>query len=174
MLDTHTLSIDRTRSAYMPIGFTIAEMILVLMLIGMLSGSVVVSLQGRDAEYAIRTTSQDLADAIRFAVEKAKVMRVPHRLVFDENQQAYWIEQADAENEAGYRPVTGRMGRLRKMAKGTSVKELSIDETSPVFVFHPNDFAMQLIVIGEVTERIQIEVLPETGKVEVTEIESSP
>ena len=120
-LHTPTRGAPATRRA-----FTVVEMLLVLVLIGALTGGVVVSLRGRRGEYALRTASQDLAAAIRFAAGQAQAGNVPHRVAFESDRRTYRVEVAADDDGSRFAPVGGRMGHSKSLGRAVEVVEVRV------------------------------------------------
>lgn len=152
-------------------GFTIAEMVVVLVLIGILAGSVVVSLAGRDVQYALRATSKDLTSCIGYAVTHTQHTRVPHRLVFDKAGEAYWVESLDAKTGDTFVAVRGAAGLPKRLPRGITVRldgepQNGSDEYALVVTFMPDYFEASLLISPEDDDReIRLEVLRDTGQV---------
>lgn len=108
-----------------PCGFTLIELMLVLILMGILTGSAVVALQGRDRPEALRLAAEDLAVAVGSAAEAAKRTGRPHVLVWEPEHRGYRLDAATggATGRAGEEttePVPGRAGRLHQLPEGVN------------------------------------------------------
>lgn len=104
-------------------GFTLIELMLVLILMGVLAGSAAVALQGRDQPEALRLAAEDLAVAVGSAAETAKRTGRIHVLVWEAESRGYRLDAVvqGASGRAGEEatePVVGRAGRLHRLPKG--------------------------------------------------------
>ena len=106
-------------------GFTLVELLLVLAILGILSGAATVSLCGRQDDYAIDAAAEDLAAALRFASTEAGIRRRPMRLALYEGGGAYRVETADATAPTGYAPVAGRAGRLKRLTHNVQIASVA-------------------------------------------------
>lgn len=101
--------------------FTLVELLLVLVLLGVFSTSAAVAFQGRDRPYALRVMGEDLGAAFRSAGSASRATRRPHRVVLDEVERVFWIEGSDAEAEGGFARVRGMAGRPHAFIDGVMV-----------------------------------------------------
>lgn len=100
-------------------GFTLIELLVVLVVIGLLAGSAVVALEGRQERRQFETQVQDLAAAIRFAAEQARATGSVHRVVIAEQQ--FRVER-ESGAISGFEPARGAAGRERPVARGMSIE----------------------------------------------------
>ncbi len=152
------------------VGFTLVEMMVVLVLIGLLAGSVVVAFEGRDADHAVRVAAEDLAEATRYAHREARVTQRPHRLVFDEAMRSFHVEWRPLDGQ--WRSVNGRPGRERVMPGGVWAEVDSSEQTpdgEPVtLTFDPaGGFVGRIRLVGEGGRVRVLESFAETGQVNV-------
>ena len=103
--------------------FTLVELLLVLTILAVFSGSVVVSLSGRGDAVALRTAANDLAAAIRLAASRARLTGQAHRVVMAAENGPFHIE-ALPDGEDGFVAAPGMAGRERNLPKGVRVVEL--------------------------------------------------
>lgn len=90
-------------------GFTLIETIIVLGLIALLIGGVLVGLSsGRQAE--VSRASNQLANTIRFAFNKARVTGSYYRLLIDIDKGTFSLQRGDGRM---YLPATDRYGRIK-------------------------------------------------------------
>ena len=156
--------------------FTLVEMILVLVLIGILASSVVVSFEGRQETHALRSAAQDLAATIRFAVREAAVANQSHRVVFDDAMSSYWVETVAAGTKHEYKPVRGWAGQGRRLNEGVTLVGVSsdgmtVEARAEALEFLPggSGFYGVIELKSRDDELVRIEVLEETGQVHVVE-----
>ena len=154
--------------------FTLAEMIVVLVIIGILAGSAVVSLRGRQDLSALRATTKDLAMALRFASDEARVRQRSYRVLFLQDLRAYRIETARTAME--FEPLDGPAGRIRHMAEGVRILTVMMDgeavEPLPQSMeFRPleSGFSGRVQLANKYGRTMAIEVMNASGQVHVSE-----
>jgi prepilin-type N-terminal cleavage/methylation domain-containing protein len=96
-------------------GFTMIEMLLVVLLLAVISGLAVPYIFQSIPSFQIKTAAGDLAYSIRYAQTRALMKNRMVRLVFDADFRSYKMEDgsgesADIDRET-FVPVSGRMGR---------------------------------------------------------------
>ena len=158
--------------------FTLVEMLLVLVLLATLTGTMAVSLGGRQDRHAIRVCAKDLATAIRFCAAQARLKGRPHRLAFYDGLRAYRVETIDTQSGQDFVPVYGQAGRKRTLVKGVEVtaistedRELDLADLTEILTFDPNgsSFHGKIELRNRKDEAITIEVLPTTAQVHIDE-----
>lgn len=103
-----------TRGRRRSLGFTLIEVLIVMGIIGLLIGSVVTGLgAGKQAQVA-RITNQ-LANTIRFAYNKARVTGSYYRLLIDLDKGTFTLQRGDNKM---YMPATDRYGRTMVVDPG--------------------------------------------------------
>jgi general secretion pathway protein H len=75
-------------------GFTLLEMMIVLALVALLTGSVVIGFRAF-TKSELRGSSAKLAGAIRYLFDRASATGKMHRLVLDFDEGKYWAEASD-------------------------------------------------------------------------------
>lgn len=152
---------------------TLVEMLVVLMLIGLLAGSAVVALDGRQGDHVLRTAAEDLATAIRFAARQSTASSRPHRLVFSEEQQAYRVEQLARGTLLEFEPVRGLAGTFRRMPASVTIEgvqsENPLEENTQVLEFRPGEssFSGTIKLVHVDGQKALLNVVGETGQVHV-------
>lgn len=152
---------------------TLVEMLVVLMLIGLLAGSAVVALDGRQGDHVLRTVAEDLATAIRFAAQQSHVSRRPHRLVFDEEQRAYRVEQLVRGTLLDFEPVRGLAGSFRPLPESVHIERIqsadSAADSVETLAFRPGErsFSGVIELAHERGRMGTLSVFGETGQVHV-------
>ncbi len=92
-------------------GFTLIETIIVLGLIALMVGGVMVGIgAGRQAE--VSRASNQLANTIRFAFNKARVTGTYYRLLIDLDKGTFSLQRGDGRM---YLPATDRYGRIKEL-----------------------------------------------------------
>jgi len=92
------ITLKNEKDDHLPGGFSLTEMLLVLVVIGILAGGTIASLQGRASRHALRLAGDDLAGAVRFAQEQARLYNRPCRLVLSD--QAFSVEAYQPTGES--------------------------------------------------------------------------
>lgn len=96
------------------LGFTLIEVLIVMGIIALLIGSVVTGIgASRQAEVA-RVTNQ-LANTVRFAYNKARVTGSYYRLLIDIDKGSFTLQRGD---DRMYLPATDRYGRIVQIDPG--------------------------------------------------------
>jgi len=165
-------------------GFTVLELLLVLVVLGVMAGSVVVSLSGRHRTNELETASRDLATALRYAHQNASLTQEAFRVVIAPQEAvsghlssdlAITVEIAEDLGRGLFRPARGMPGRPHALPKGVYLSDVIwsgqslVDE--PYELAFGSDAKMgwgQLQLSNEQGERIEIEVASLTGQVTVS------
>jgi type II secretion system protein H len=98
-------------------GFTLIEVLAVLLIFALLAGVALPNL-GLRTSRALDDESKRLASELEFARQRAVMTGVSHRLLFDLDEDAYWIEwfvsdQAPGDEEAAVAPAEDERGPLQ-------------------------------------------------------------
>jgi prepilin-type N-terminal cleavage/methylation domain-containing protein len=106
--------------------FTLIELLAVLLIMALVAGLTLPNLS-LGAERVVLGEAQDLASTFAFARQRAVATAVPHRVVFDLDEAAYWIE-VQPEEPALFGlgaplppPVTGGQRKVQLVAPPTAV-----------------------------------------------------
>ncbi len=157
-------------------GFTLVELLLVVVLIGVLAGAVAVSFAGRQDDQALRLAAADLAAAIRYASEQASVTGKAHRLVFEDAMRSYRVEELSGVGGSEFKRVRGRAGMFKRVGEGVRVAgvieragDLPRVERAVLFEAAGGGFAGRLQLVGRDDLRVWVEVAAETRQVRVVE-----
>lgn len=157
-------------------GFTLVELLLVLVIMAVCTGGVAVSLKGRQDHHALKAASRDLAEAIRYAAGEAALMELPHRVSFT-GDRSYRVEKLDRDTSGEFVPVTGTAGRQRSLTGNIQIvgfwgPDGQIMTPAPeclVFDQTPGSFSGQIRLQGLSSQRITIYVNGISGQVEIEE-----
>lgn len=166
------------------IGFTLVELMIVLLLIGVMASSAVVALQGREDPHALRVAADDLAAALRYAKQQSAQTGRVHRVLFTDDYRSYQIESAVLANteESGFTPVRGMAGQHHQIVEGVTLLNADMiplgdleisDEVSAPLAFNfgqgAHQFTGELILQNQAMESLRVVVLPQTGQIRVLE-----
>lgn len=100
----------------LPAGFTLVEMLLVVVLLGVLAAAAMPEFFRSYQHLQLQETTNDLAYFMRYAQSRAVLKNQPVRLVFSEDYKRYWLAQLpetdDPDNESvEFVRISGRWGR---------------------------------------------------------------
>ncbi len=98
-------------------GFSLIELMVVLVLIGIMTALIVPEMKGTYEEALLRATTRQMVDVFSLASSRAISLNQPHRVRFDRNAGRYFIERAsqEGEQESGFvraRDIPGGKGEL--------------------------------------------------------------
>lgn len=108
-------------------GFTFVEILVVIVLIGIMVGSVVISFRGRDEACALKMCAQDLAAAIDFAAGQARTAQRPHRVAFGNDGTSFLVETLSAGTQTAFVPARGLPGTARSLGDAVRLVGVSTD-----------------------------------------------
>jgi type II secretion system protein H len=75
-------------------GFTLVEMLVVVVIISIMSVAVVAEMHGTFQDALLRSTSRELADAFNLASSRAISVNRPHRIRLDRLEHRYVLERS--------------------------------------------------------------------------------
>jgi prepilin-type N-terminal cleavage/methylation domain-containing protein len=107
--------------------FTLTELLLVIVLIGILSGGAVVSLRGRGQVHALAVAAKDLAATVEYGREYGPAHGRACRLAWLLDHRAYWLEEAELSDGAAFTPLRGRCGQGHSLPE--SVRLAAVRDT---------------------------------------------
>ena len=89
------------------LGFSLVELMVVLVLIGIMTAMIVPEMKGTYEEALLRATSRRLVDVFHLASSRAVSLNQLHRVRFDKITSRYFIERAaqSAEHASGFVPA---------------------------------------------------------------------
>ena len=155
--------------------FTLVELLLVLTLISIVSGSIVVSFCGRKEAHALRQAARDLEHAISYIAAKTAQTRRVHRLVFSGDQRTYRLEGATDLGGIVFAPVRGVGGRNRALPDGVRVvsvqqhsEQINLSQQSLVFG-GSETFSGTIELTNRLGETVRFEIHPETAQISIIE-----
>ncbi|MCY2951748.1 MAG: GspH/FimT family pseudopilin [Planctomycetota bacterium] len=154
-------------------GFTLVEMLIVVVIIAVLAGSAVVNLQGRVDLHTLRASANDLAAAIRYAQTEAALSARPHRLLFQDERKVYEVEGVGGGG-GEFSPVAGAAGMSKLLVQGVRVRRIGpadgsadLDVQELVFNADGSGFSGVIELASRSNQTLQIQVWPQTGQVYV-------
>ena len=158
-------------SAPAPAGkaFTLMEMLITVMVIGVLAGGMGLALSGHHERRALDLAAQDVAAAVGFAREQTQLTGREHGLVLLPYGNGIRVDRTDEQS------VAGQAGRDHVFAGGIRLVEMRDlnDQRAPMadrLTLGPGGFAGQIVLQAPSGQRRTIEVL-ESGQAHVQELE---
>ena len=110
-------------------GFTLVEIMVVLVIISVLAGMIVPHMSGRTTAAKLRASARRLLVAARYARDFAATRRRKCRLVIDTKEQQYVLTcQQDPEHEPDlFAPLKTALGRAERLADGLTFSRVRIE-----------------------------------------------
>jgi len=163
------------------VAFSLIELMIVLVIMGVLATSVTVSIRGAQDGHALRAAADDLAGVLRYGFEESRITTTAHRVVFA-GGGSYRLEIADRLETVGldgtqsYRPAPGVAGIYRNFPAGVRIVAIKhsngqeVDDMSvPLLcVGGPEGFDGVIRLRNRRNETVVMEVLSVTGQVHVS------
>src|SRR5208282_1641128 len=84
-------------------GFTLVELMVVVIIIGIMSAAIVADMHGALADALLRSTSRQLISAFSSASSRAVSLNSRQRVRFDQNASRFFLEKPDPRG-AGFSP----------------------------------------------------------------------
>ena len=157
-------------------GFTLVEMLLVLVILAVSTAGVTVSLKGRQGRHVLKTSSQDLAQAISYAASEASMRGRPHRVVFY-GGNSYRVEKQALDSVNEFVPVTGMPGRTKVLEGSVRIsgfyeldgQVMFSTPESILFDQTTSSFSGQIGLCGQSNQEVKIIVNGLSGQVDISE-----
>ncbi len=95
-------------------GFTLVEIILVVVLLGIVAGLAFPDLSRVYDQFQLNQKVDNLAYLMRYAQSRAVIEGEKQRMVFTSDKRKYWLEEKVNDNEGveeKYHRISGRLGR---------------------------------------------------------------
>jgi type II secretion system protein H len=99
----------RTHSKRRKGGFTLVELLVVIVIVSIMSAAIVAEMRGTFQEALLRSTSRELAGACNLASSRAIAINRPHRVCLDQAGHRYFLERG-RRGGADFYPVRGIPG----------------------------------------------------------------
>ncbi len=118
-------------------GFTIIELLLVVVIIAVIAALAVPNFGGTYARVQLRKAADDLAYHMRYAQSYAITKNTPVRLEFDSSFTQYWLTRRSGDDAAQgtFLGLTGRMGEVIGVPRDVQV---SFEDGDPLLYFYPD------------------------------------
>lgn len=101
-------------------GFTMIELLLVILIVGTMAGLSAPKLRGSYERMRLTESANSLRSAIRMARETSITEGIPHRVALDLVDRAYWVEKQSTDGSR-YDRLQSRWGRGRGLPDGIHV-----------------------------------------------------
>jgi prepilin-type N-terminal cleavage/methylation domain-containing protein len=103
-------------------GFTLIELVVVVAIIGMLLASVAIRFDSLTVSARLRASAREIASTIGLAHSRASSTGRAQTLVFDTDNQQYWIDSSSEEGDASESP------RIRSLYRSIAFKDIQVGE----------------------------------------------
>jgi len=117
--------------------FTLLEIILVVLVIGVIAGLTVPNFSRTYANLELKKGAEDLAYLMRYAAGRAVIKNIKTRLEFNPEFSKYWLaeEIKDSEEEEGgeFKKISGRLGK-----KNNVPSRIKIELEEEFVYFYPD------------------------------------
>ena len=106
-------------------GFTLIEIMLVLTLIAILSSITMPSLRGLAVSTRLKSSAHEIRDMLHFARDMAVTERIAHLVVFDLDQNRYWLASSEtfAVEDLASSPITSPSSSTNQAVSATQTSE---------------------------------------------------
>lgn len=178
-------------------GFTLLELMVVLVLIGILTATIVPAMKGSYEDALLRSTARELASACTLTYSRAVTTSQLHRLRLDIKAGRYTIERASRGGEQGtafvpVREFPGAQGKLdtrisieirepvenpsaapEERAEPIPGDEMRMENPSEVISFYPDGTAdaREIVLRDREGYRLGMRLNPTTARVRLVELE---
>ncbi len=157
-------------------GFTLVELLIVLVMLGIFAGAMTVSLCGQQDRHAARLLARDLAAAVRYCNVQARQNHRAYRVAFDERMTGYRLQLATDRADAQFESIPGIVGLDRELGEGVEIEIVPADGQPPEIGESGlwwdgagNGFAGTIRVKSRRGDVVIIEVAEATGQVNLVE-----
>lgn len=106
-----------------PRGFTLIEMVLVVMLIGVFFGVASLRFDHLTHSSRLRASAREVGSTVGLAYSEALVQRRTHVLVFDTARNAYWVEAGTGEDAP-----ESAFARRRTLYRGVRFRDVMVGD----------------------------------------------
>ncbi len=176
-------------------GFTLMELMVVLVLIGLMTAMILPEMRGTYEEAVLSSTARKLADVCGIAYSRAVAVQQPHRLRLDRAAHRYSVERrisrtGGEDNYAPAQDIPGGEGKLDSrisidfgnpnegavgwVASDPSPPAQQVQYSDEGIVFYPDGTADARKIQLQDREGFRLAILinPTTARVQIKELES--
>lgn len=172
-------------------GFTLIELMVVLVLIAVLSGVIIAEMRGTFEDALLRSTARELMSVCALANSRSITTLQPHTVVIDPRESRYAIERMVREEEIGVtartvRDVHGGEGELDERIRVTvrdPARAMEEEERGPTranqsetaapgaitFYADGTADAREIVLVDRAGFELKLEVNPITARIRVVE-----
>jgi prepilin-type N-terminal cleavage/methylation domain-containing protein len=157
-------------------GFTLVELLIVLVMIAVLSCTLAANLAGRQDRQALHIAGKDLAAAVRYCRRQADLRQVAHRLAFGGPSSSYRVEISTPGSPDGFIPAAGQAGRYHRLPQTVCIRSVVAEggEQSPMpeaLLFAPagEGFSGTVQLVGRNGDALAVEVADGATQVRIVE-----
>jgi type II secretion system protein H len=129
---------------YSPRGFTLLELMVVIVLIGILSATLIPAMRGTYEAEILHAQSRRLTEALNLAYSRAVTLNQPHRLRLNTNELRFFIEGriTNPEGKTSFNPIPYAPGAQGSLDPRISIRRTTepSPDTQPLSLFDPITF----------------------------------
>ena len=132
----HPLTITLSSSIYQKRSFTIVELLIVLLLLGVVAGLAIPNFSTTFENLQLSETAKNISSFMYYAQSRSIMKGKGHRLVFDIAHHQYWLEDEigneDSEHSV-FEKISGRFGRIFYVPE-----DIRLEADPSVIQFYPD------------------------------------
>lgn len=154
-------------------GFTLIEMLMVLVLLAIFASGMAVLFAGRQDTHVLEAAVKDVVASVNYVQNQSKLKHRPYRIHFDIDNGSYQIETASSTASEKYSQVQGISGRRHVLPQGVYFNQLSIDDGNErCWIVSPGKDIPggEISLLNRRQEGKIIHILPQSGQVQVMEL----
>ena len=173
------------RSPEQRAGFTLLELMVVIVLIGIMTAMILPDMRGTYADVLLRAASRKIVSLCQLANSRAITLNKTHRLRFERTSGRYFLERQTDNSASDFRPLTELSGmegvlerrlvvEIQKAIEDPASANPWIAPSAPdTIAFYPDGTAEQAeILLRERSGlRLALRINPVTARVQIIESE---
>jgi len=110
-------------------GFTLIELMVVIVLIGIMTAMIIPEMKGTFEEALLRSTARQLVNAFNLGYSQAVTLNQLHRVRLDRKNGRYFVERKSEEGKGGFTSVGDIPGGEGKLDTRISIEIRQAEET---------------------------------------------
>ena len=116
-------TIRRRHKRKVSAGFTLVELLLVVVIIGVLTSVSIPRFKKTYSSLRLNNTASDIVYFMRYARSRSVIERKQHKLQFDSLKTRYWLQRESEDAESGkFERVPNKFGRVATVPDGILVE----------------------------------------------------